>query len=579
MGAMPDSIFLIAIFAFYSLVVAGGIAAFFIYDKKQKKKANSAAQTVANLDKQYRASQTELMFLQQTQRSQNLYGAAVHGLSDGVVIVDKNGAIQIINPAVESILSIPSLDMKDQHYRSVFHFMSDKGDEIAAPFEKALLGTATGISKWTFLKTEKGPVPIDGSVIPLKTAGEIIGALFVFRNATVDFDREKEVKDREDTLTRERDNTRKELATVKTLTDLARNVISTVTHGLIILDATGHVAYVNPYVEHFTNKYLNDIQNKHYREVFAFTDKDGNPKDAPVEDAMKGATKQFEKWTFLNTHATGRTPIKGSATPLRRDTIVSGVVIELSDASIDFQEVEDDKAFFSAAAHDLRSPLSAIRSMVELLVGTLETAPKEKSKELLANTNDAVLQLIALVNDLLNISRIEQGRLVIAKDTFDIVEMTREIVTTQVVIANGKKLYLTHEAPAEKLPDVIADKNKTRDVLTNLMGNAIKYTPQGGVTITHTLEDSTLVNRITDTGAGISPEDARLLWRKFQQVGTARGQTVAKSTGLGLYIAKKFANLMGGDVALEKSEPGKGSTFTFTLPVAVSVQADNLQDL
>jgi len=570
MGAMPDSLFFIVIFAFYSVVVIGGITAFLIYDHKQKKKAAAATIKIEDLIKKLKGAETELLFLTQTQKSQNLYGAAIHGLGDGVVIVDKNGAIGVLNPAVESITGIASLDMKDEHYGKIFHFVTEKDEEIPSPFEKALLGETAHITKWTFLKTKTGKVPIDASIIPLRAGGELIGALFVFRDASSAFEKEKEVRITNEGLMRERDAARKELESVKKLTDLARNIISSVTHGLMILDGTGHVAYFNPYAEHFTGKYQGDVAGKQYRDILYFTDRDGKPKDAAIEAALKGQSKKLEQWTFLNTHASGKTPISGSVTPMQKDGIPVGVVIEFADASAEYQEAEDDKAFFSAAAHDLRSPLSAIRSMVELLVSSVETEPKEKVQELVANTNDAVLQLIALVNDLLNVSRIEQGRIVVTKEPFDIVDVTRDVAVGQEVIAHGKKLYLTHEEPDQKPPRVIGDKNKTRDVLTNLIANAIKYTHQGGITVTHGVEGMNLVTRVTDTGTGISPDDAGLLFRKFQQVGSARGQTIAKSTGLGLYIAKKFAQLMDGDITLEKSEPGKGSTFTFALPVEIT---------
>lgn len=570
---MPDTLVLIAAFVLYTLVVIGGITAFLLYDRKQKKRTQEAAQVVGNLQKELNATKTELMYLQQTHKSQNLYGAAVHGLDAGIVIVDKNGAILLINPAVESFLGISSLDIKEQHYRNVFTFATEKGEEIPAPFEKALLGETPEIAQWTFLKTASGNTPIDASVVPIKTAGEIVGALFVFRDATLEFQKERMAKDSNDALVRERDAMRKEFEAVKSLTDLSRNVVSSMSHGLIILDSTGHIAYQNSYAERFTGTYQNEAVAKPYRDILYFTDKDGKPKDEPIETALTGNTKPFEKWTFLNSHASGRTPISGSATPLKKDGIITGVVIDFADAAGDFQEAEDEKAFFSASAHDLRSPLSAIRSMVELLVDSIDTAPKEKAKELATNMNEAVLQLIALVNDLLNISRIEQGRIVVAKEPLDIVGITADVVTTQEVIARGKKLYLTHQLPDEKLPSVLGDKNKVRDVVTNLIANAIKYTHQDGVTISHAVEGLRIITRIRDTGVGITPENLRLLFRKFQQVGTARGQSVAKSTGLGLYIAKKFAQLMEGDVVCEKSEPGRGSTFSFSLPAAASEPA------
>lgn len=270
-----------------------------------------------------------------------------------------------------------------------------------------------------------------------------------------------------------------------------------------------------------------------------------------------------------NLEITGRQgsfPVSGMIIPLKNGESVTALAFIFKDDSEQAAKIKEQEAFFSAAAHELRTPLTVIRMTVGLLRDKLDSMPHEKIIEHLRVTEESTTRLVKLVNDFLNISRLDQGRLEIHSESFDILAMTDEIISDVTLLAKERKLYINHE-PGENIRKVFGDRDKAREVLANLISNAIKYTVQGGITITHQVYDSKLATKVTDTGPGISPEYQRMLFKRFQQVGNARSLSPAKSSGLGLYIAKKFAQLMNGDVVLEKSEPGVGSTFTFTLPL------------
>jgi signal transduction histidine kinase len=178
-------------------------------------------------------------------------------------------------------------------------------------------------------------------------------------------------------------------------------------------------------------------------------------------------------------------------------------------------------------------------------------------------------RLLEIVRDFLEVSRLEQGKIEIRNETFGVEAVIEKVVNTLHEVAHAKKLAVVFEKPVAALPHVVADPSRVEQVLTNLIGNALKFTEQGTVTITVQTSGTTLKVSIADTGTGISPHNQTLLFRKFQQAGEdVLARNDSQSTGLGLYISKLILSAMGGTIALEKSVPGEGSTFSFTLPVA-----------
>lgn len=240
---------------------------------------------------------------------------------------------------------------------------------------------------------------------------------------------------------------------------------------------------------------------------------------------------------------------------------------DLQDANSQLQELDRLKdEFVSLASHELRTPMTAIRgSLSTILDGYVGEISKEARDFLTAayNEND---RLIRLVNNLLNISRIEAGRLMFSLVELDCQSIIREVVKNLSMAAKEKNLFFNYEdTPISK---VLGDQDKIQEVLINLVGNALKFTHQGGVTIKAIEKEGMALISVTDTGSGITEEDQKLLFKKFSQVGQGYSKQVG-GTGLGLYICKKIIEGMKGSIWLE-STIGKGSTFYFTLPLATS---------
>ncbi len=239
---------------------------------------------------------------------------------------------------------------------------------------------------------------------------------------------------------------------------------------------------------------------------------------------------------------------------------------DLQLANEKLQELDKLKdEFVSLASHELRTPMTAIKgSLSTILDGYAGEVSKDGREFLTAayNEND---RLIRLVNNLLNISRIEAGRFAFNVSSINMDQLISEILYSLQPAVKEKNIYLKFVSDG-KLPLVAGDVDKVKEVLINLIGNAIKFTHKGGVVITAHVQDQMVVTAVTDTGSGIAKEDQDLLFKKFSQVGKNYARPTG-GTGLGLYISKKIVEGLQGSIWLD-STLNKGSTFYFSLPIA-----------
>jgi len=226
--------------------------------------------------------------------------------------------------------------------------------------------------------------------------------------------------------------------------------------------------------------------------------------------------------------------------------------------------------FVSIVSHQLRTPLSALKWSLDLLRSKRLGEINEKQKEYLDIVNDSGDKMIRLVNDLLNVSRIEQGRFTIQPKSFAIDEMVSETIREFEAIASVNNIRLSLVKDKD-LPNVFADPDKIRMVIQNLIDNAIKYSKKGGGLVIITAERDKEKNKkiklsIKDDGTGIPLFMQKHVFGKF-----FRGENLIKQkvegTGLGLFIAKGIVKISNGEIGF-KSEEGKGSIFWFTLPIA-----------
>jgi signal transduction histidine kinase len=220
--------------------------------------------------------------------------------------------------------------------------------------------------------------------------------------------------------------------------------------------------------------------------------------------------------------------------------------------------------FLANMSHELRTPLNAIIGFSEVLSERMFGEINEKQAEYLADIQESGRHLLSLINDILDLSKIEAGRMELEPSDFDLPSAIEHSLILVRERAQRRGIGLGHTVD-EQLGMIHADERKLKQVLLNLLSNALKFTPEGGrIDVRAALRDGVAEVSVTDTGIGISPEDQEAVFEEFRQVGTASKKV--EGTGLGLAISKKFIELHGGKIWVT-SQVGTGSTFTFTLPL------------
>jgi signal transduction histidine kinase len=244
-----------------------------------------------------------------------------------------------------------------------------------------------------------------------------------------------------------------------------------------------------------------------------------------------------------------------------------GVLIIIGDATEEKILERSKDEFFSIASHELRTPLTAIRGNASMIKQYYSEAVKdEEFKGMIDDIEESSVRLIGIVNDFLNLSRLEQNRMEFKNENFNIVDLCKKAVE-QVEATKNKDVIISIDA--DEAMNVFADKDRTMQVVINLLGNSLKFTEKGTVKISFTKDKDFIKTFVQDSGRGIPLENQKLLFRKFQQAGSSLfTRDTTKGTGLGLYISKLMVEGMKGEIGLEKSEEGKGSIFYFNLPVA-----------
>jgi signal transduction histidine kinase len=240
---------------------------------------------------------------------------------------------------------------------------------------------------------------------------------------------------------------------------------------------------------------------------------------------------------------------------------------ELERANVELSKLSDLKSeFISTVSHELRTPLTAIKEGINLVQdGSLGEINEEQKNYLTLSKRNAI-RLEELINDILDLSKLEAGKMVVNRVPFNIDRLVNSAIDNLVSIANKKALCIKNSI-SSNLPKVFADDAKIMRVLTNLLSNAIKFTDSGGkITFSGgVLEDNKFVEiSITDTGIGIPKEEQHRLFDKFSQIDRLQEKRDYKGTGLGLAICKHIIKLHNGNIKVD-SEKDKGSTFSFRL--------------
>lgn len=256
-------------------------------------------------------------------------------------------------------------------------------------------------------------------------------------------------------------------------------------------------------------------------------------------------------------------------------TLAAQIAVAIQNANL-FESAQEARAdaeeanrlktvFLTNMSHELRTPLNAVINFAYLLSVGMEGELNEKQKDLIDRIGVAGEHLLNLINDILDLAKIESGRVEMYLEDVAMGEVVQGVLSTAVGLVKNKPIKLAQDIP-EELPLVRVDRGRIRQVLLNLVANAAKFTAGGTITVRATADNGWVKMSVSDTGIGIAPEDIEKVFTAFVQV---EGELMrqAGGTGLGLPISKQFIEMHGGQIWLE-SEVGKGSTFIFTLPRA-----------
>lgn len=348
--------------------------------------------------------------------------------------------------------------------------------------------------------------------------------------------------------------------------DKTRSIIANLTDGLVVVNQDGQIQIVNPAAEEMLGVRAHEWLRRFIHQKNA---PENLVKIADILFASKDSPQPVTKEVMAVSNrtyvlqVTGAYVIDFNGERMGRMAVMHDITRE--------KEIDRMKSeFISVASHQLRTPLSAIKWVINLLLeGDAGPLSKEQSN-LLKKGYDTNERMITLVNDLLNVSRIEEGRYQY-EFHFDHIEHVIDTLLSEVKpVADQKKIEILFNKDSASLPKVKVDVNKIRLAIQNLVDNAIKYTPQGGkVRINASLKEKYIQIEVGDSGVGI-PKDqqAKIFQKFFRASNVVKMQT--EGSGLGLFIVKNVVERHGGKIWFA-SEEGKGTIFSFTLPVDASL--------
>jgi PAS domain S-box-containing protein len=345
-------------------------------------------------------------------------------------------------------------------------------------------------------------------------------------------------------------------------------VFAAMRESMIAMDADGSILLFNPMASALIGIDAAEAIGRPIHSVLKLMPEESDVMiTSPLDAAFAGKGSRLpEKLTVIRKDGS-RVPVAGTAAPfMDTEGKLIGVVCVIRDVTMERDIDRQKSGFISIASHQLRTPLSAIRWYVDLLLAGDAGKLSKQQKEFLIDMGDSTVRMIKLVGDLLNVSRIESGKVMMNPAQVDMVELLRSLKAESEPAVAAKKLVCGWKIP-DDLPKVVADPNALRQAIGNLIANAINYTPEGGkISLGARAEGKNMVIEVRDTGIGIpKAQQHRLFERFFRAENAVARETVG--SGLGLYITRMLIEAAKGRIRFESAE-GKGTVFIVTLPAA-----------
>jgi PAS domain S-box-containing protein len=348
--------------------------------------------------------------------------------------------------------------------------------------------------------------------------------------------------------------------------ELLAVTLCSMSDGVIAVDVDKRIVLFNKVAENLTQWKYHEAQGKMVDEIFhPIDEKTKNPVESPIDKVLSSRqTETGGDRDALITRDGRECPISATAAPIRKnDGAIVGIVMVLRDVSAE-REIDRMKSdFVSSVTHELRTPLTAIKAYITTILRDPDMTEQTKQQFLTIIDEESDL-LKNLIEALLEVSRIESGTVKFSREPVDIAAVIEQVLSAVRHLADAKGIQLKVDI-ADNLGALQGDEGKIQSMVMNLVGNAIKFTPENGrVTISARRAGCELVINVSDTGLGIPKESLPKIFDRFYRVHRPGKQI--KGTGLGLAIVKEIVNMHGGRITVE-SELDKGSTFTVFLPL------------
>ena len=362
-------------------------------------------------------------------------------------------------------------------------------------------------------------------------------------------------------------------------------IVQAIGDGVIAVRQTGEIALINPTAQKMVGWIKSDATNLDYKLVLKLETEKGDAiteEHDPIARALNRRQPVRENNIVITTKAGKRVTTSFTVTPLEGEK--GGAIAVFRDITKERKEEREQAEFISTASHEMRTPVASIEGYLGLALNPATAQVDEKARDYINKAHESAQHLGHLFQDLLEVSKAEDGRLQNELTAIDVTSFTRDILESLTPQAEEKGLEVVYRPDGTKstvgstvIAPVLyakADKNHLREVIANLIENAIKYTPEGRVQVDASASEKYVRITVEDSGLGIPEEDIPHLFQKFYRVDNSDTREIG-GTGLGLYLCRRLVESMNGRILVESS-PGKGSQFSIELPRLTHEEASRM---
>ena len=505
------------------------------------------------------------------EKSDKWLSTTLASIGDAVIATDMYGNVTFLNPVAEALTGWTLQEARGQSMDVVFNIVNaESRQEVENPVKKVFReGKVVGLADHTILISKDGrEFDIEDSAAPIITeTGESFGVVLVFRDIT-----EKKSVDQE----------------IERQKDLLQLILGSMGDGVAVADASGKFVLFNTSAEQLLGVGATDTDPQQWPERYGLFYPDQKtpfpPDEVPLTRAIRGESVDAVEIFVRHAKRPEGVPICVTGRPLRdlNGTLSGGVVVfhdmtpqKVSEEALQLAKEQAERTskfkdqFLSTMSHELRTPLNAVLGFSDLLADPRYGALNDRQQRYVGHIHSGGEHLLKLINDILDLSKIEAGKMELTREDVNITGAFAEVISSLYPLATKKSHVLLQQAESEW--HVRADSMRFKQILVNLVGNAIKFSPdRGRIELAARKAGDQIRIEVRDEGPGIPPEEQKRLFEAFYRL--SQPGAAVEGTGLGLAITAKLVEMHGSKLEIE-SEPGCGSCFYFLLPlVEIKVQ-------